>query len=118
MFKQRASFDKSYDEGRFGRFAPYPRPTWRYDCRSASGRCNSTITFPKTPQFLSEAFLSGGWISGICYPRWLFVTALTGFRNVSTPLPWQADLSRDLLGLSRHGRRELIIDSDHWRISG
>ena len=51
MFGSVRALTRSYDEGRFGRFrAAYPgRPRWRSTCRSASARCNSTITFPRTP---------------------------------------------------------------------
>jgi len=33
--------------------------------------------------------MSGGWISGVCYPALVFVTALTGFRYIFVRLPWQ-----------------------------
>jgi amino acid transporter len=62
-----------------------------------------------------NAFMSGGWISGICYPALVFVTALTGFRYLFVSVPWQrAYLAIFSAYLGTVGE-SFIIDTDHWR---
>ena len=36
-----------------------------------------------------NAFMSGGWLSGICYPALVFTTVITGFRHVFVRVPWR-----------------------------
>ncbi len=109
MFKQRASFDQSYDEGRFGRFGRHILGAdMALDLPFGIGPLQFHNYFPEdTHNSYLNAFMSGGWLSGICYPALVFVTALTGLPLHLRPRALAADLSRDLLGLSRHRRREL-----------
>ena len=109
MFKQRASFDQSYDEGRFGRFGRHILGAeMALDLPFGIGPLQFNRYFPEdTHNSYLNAFMSGGWLSGVCYPALVFVTVLMGFRYVFVRVPWQRDLSGDLRGLPRHGRREL-----------
>ena len=109
MFKQRASFDQSYDIGRFGRFGRHILGAeMALELPFGIGPLQFNRYFPEdTHNSYLNAFMSGGWLSGVCYPALVFVTVLMGFRYVFVRVPWQRDLSRDLRRLPRHRRREL-----------
>src|SRR6202045_631908 len=89
MFRQRASFDQSYDEGRFGRFGRHILGAeMALDLPFGIGPLQFHNYFPEdTHNSYLNAFMSGGWIAGICYPALVFVTVGESF----------------------------IIDTDHWR---
>ena len=76
MFKQRASFDQSYDEGRFGRFGRHILGAeMALDLPFGIGPLQFNRYFPEdTHNSYLNAFMSGGWISGVCYPALVFVT--------------------------------------------
>ncbi len=76
MFKQRASFDQSYDEGRFGRFGRHILGAqMALDLPFGIGPLQFHNYFPEdTHNSYLNAFMSGGWISGICYPALVFIT--------------------------------------------
>ena len=117
MFKQRASFDQSYDEGRFGRFGRHILGAeMALDVPFGIGPLQFHNYFPEdTHNSYLNAFMSGGWISGVCYPALVLVTALTGFRYIFVRLPWQriylAIYSAFLCAVGE----SFIIDTDHWR---
>jgi hypothetical protein len=117
MFKQRASFDQSYDTGRFGRFGRYVLgANMALDLPLGIGPLQFTRYFPEdTHNSYLNAFMSGGWISGVCYPALVFVTALNGFRYIFVRAPWQrAYLAIFAAYLGTVGE-SFIIDTDHWR---
>ena len=59
--------------------------------------------------------MSGGWLSGVCYPALVFITALNGFRHIFVRVPWQrAYLAIFSAYLGTVGE-SFIIDTDHWR---
>src|SRR6202167_2646826 len=91
MFKQRASFDQSYDEGRFGRFGRHILGAqMALDLPFGIGPLQFHNYFPEdTHNSYLNAFMSGGWIAGICYPALVFVTVIMGFRHVFIRVPWQ-----------------------------
>src|SRR5580692_9302181 len=70
MFKQRASFDQSYDEGRFGRFGRHILGAqMALDLPFGIGPLQFHNYFPEdTHNSYLNAFMSGGWLSGLCYP--------------------------------------------------
>src|SRR5580692_9546886 len=70
MFKQRASFDQSYDEGRFGRFGRHILGAqMALDLPFGIGPLQFHNYFPEdTHDSYLNAFMSGGWLSGLCYP--------------------------------------------------
>src|SRR5205823_14109319 len=76
MFRQRASFDQSYDEGRFGRFGRHILGAeMALDLPFGIGPLQFHKYFPEdTHNSYLNAFLSAGWSSGICYPALVFVT--------------------------------------------
>ena len=109
MFQQRASFDQSYDEGRFGRFGRHILGAqMALDLPFGIGPLQFHNYFPEdTHNSYLNAFMSGGWISGICYPALVFITVIIGFRHVFVPRALAARLSGDLRGVPGHGRRKL-----------
>jgi hypothetical protein len=107
MFKQRASFDQSYDEGRFGRFGRHILGAkMALDLPFGIGPLQFHRYFPEdTHNSYLNAFMSGGWIAGICYPALVFITH--GIPASLRPRALATRLSRDLRRVFRHGRRKL-----------
>ena len=62
-----------------------------------------------------NAFMSGGWLSGVCYPALVFVTVLTGFRYVFVRVPWQPTYLAIFSAFLGTVGESFIIDTDHWR---
>jgi hypothetical protein len=117
MFRQRASFDQSYDEGRFGRFGRHILGAqMALDLPFGIGPLQFHKYFPEdTHNSYLNAFMSGGWISGVCYPALVSVTVIMGFRHVFVRVPWQRAylaIFAAFLGTVGEG---FIIDTDHWR---
>src|SRR4051794_17013056 len=117
MFKQRASFDQSYDEGRFGRFGRHILGAeMALDLPFGIGPLQFNRYFPEdTHNSYLNAFMSGGWLSGICYPALVVVTSALGFRYIFVRVPWQRTylaIFAAFLGTVGEG---FIIDTDHWR---
>ena len=100
MFRQRASFDQSYDEGRFGRFGRHILGAdMALDLPFGIGPLQFHNYFPEdTHNSYLNAFMSGGWIAGVCYPALVFVTVILGFGTSSHPCPGNAPIWR----FSRH----------------
>ncbi|MCA1453348.1 O-antigen ligase family protein [Bradyrhizobium sp. BRP22] len=117
MFKQRASFDQSYDEGRFGRFGRHILGAeMALDLPFGVGPLQFRNYFPEdTHNSYLNAFMSGGWISGITYPALVFVTVITGFRYVFLPVPWQRTYLAIFAAFLGTVAESFIIDTDHWR---
>jgi hypothetical protein len=117
LFRQRASFDQSYDEGRFGRFGRHILGAeMALDLPFGIGPLQFHRYFPEdTHNSYLNAFMSGGWIAGVCYPALLFVTVMLGFRYIFKSVPWQRAylaIFSAFLGTVGEG---FIIDTDHWR---
>src|ERR1700730_14067518 len=114
MFRQRASFDPSYDEGRFGRHIL--GADMALDLPFGIGPLQFHHYFPEdTHNSYLNAFMSGGWISGVCYQALVFLTVIIGFRHVFVRVPWQRTylaIFSAFLGTVGEG---FVIDSDHWR---
>jgi hypothetical protein len=117
MFKQRASFDQQYDEGRFGRFGRHVLGAqMALDLPFGIGPLQFTKFFPEdTHNSYLNAFMSGGWISGICYPALIFTTVLLGFRYVFVRVPWQRAYLAVFAAFLGTVGEAFIIDTDHWR---
>ena len=117
MFKQRASFDQSYDEGRFGRFGRHILGAdMALDLPFGIGPLQFHNYFPEdTHNSYLNAFMSGGWLSGICYPALIAVTVVTGFRHVLTPVPWQRMYLAIFAAFLGTAGEAFVIDTDHWR---
>jgi hypothetical protein len=117
MFKQRASFDQSYDEGRFGRFGRHILGAdMALDLPFGIGPLQFHNYFPEdTHNSYLNAFMSGGWIAGICYPALVFITVIMGFRHVFVPVPWQRAYLAIFAAFLGTVGESFIIDTDHWR---
>lgn len=117
MFRQRASLDQSYDEGRFGRFGRHVLGAqMALDLPFGIGPLQFTRFFPEdTHNSYLNAFMSGGWLSGICYPALMFTTVLLGFRYVFVPVPWQRAYLAVFAAFLGTVFEAFIIDTDHWR---
>jgi hypothetical protein len=117
MFKQRASFDQSYDEGRFGRFGRHILGAqMALDLPFGIGPLQFHRYFPEdTHNSYLNAFMSGGWISGICYPALVFVSVILGFRHVFVRVPWQRGYLAVFAAFLATVGEGFIIDTDHWR---
>jgi len=117
MFKQRASFDQSYDEGRFGRFGRHILGAeMALDLPFGIGPLQFHKYFPEdTHNSYLNAFMSGGWISGICYPALVFITVILGFRHLFVRVPWQRTYLAIFAAFLGTVGESFIIDTDHWR---
>jgi hypothetical protein len=117
MFRQRASFDQSYDEGRFGRFGRHILGAdMALDLPFGIGPLQFHKYFPEdTHNSYLNAFMSGGWISGVCYPALVFVTVIMGFRHVFVRVPWQRTYLAIFAAFLGTVGESFVIDTDHWR---
>jgi hypothetical protein len=117
MFQQRASFDQSYDEGRFGRFGRHILGAdMALDLPFGIGPLQFHNYFPEdTHNSYLNAFMSGGWLAGICYPALVFITVIFGFRHVFVPVPWQRTYLAVFAAFLGTVGESFIIDTDHWR---
>jgi hypothetical protein len=117
MFKQRASFDQSYDEGRFGRFGRHILGAqMALELPFGIGPLQFHKYFPEdTHNSYLNAFMSGGWLSGLCYPILTAVTVIMGFRHLLTPVPWQRAYLAIFAAFLGTVGEAFIIDTDHWR---
>ncbi|MGJ4966241.1 O-antigen ligase family protein [Bradyrhizobium sp. HKCCYLRH3061] len=117
MFKQRASFDQSYDEGRFGRFGRHILGAdMALDLPFGIGPLQFHNYFPEdTHNSYLNAFMSGGWLSGICYPALVFTTVILGFRYLFARVPWQPTYIAVFAAFLGTVGESFIIDTDHWR---
>jgi O-Antigen ligase len=117
MFRQRASFDQSYDEGRFGRFGRHILGAqMALDLPFGIGPLQFHNYFPEdTHNSYLNAFMSGGWIAGICYPALVFVTVIMGFRHAFVRVPWQRAYLAIFAAFLATVGESFVIDTDHWR---
>jgi len=117
MFQQRASLDQSYDEGRFGRFGRHILGAdMALDLPFGIGPLQFHHYFPEdTHNSYLNAFMSGGWLSGVCYPALVFLTVILGFRHVFAPVPWQRTYIAIFAAFLGTVGESFIIDTDHWR---
>jgi len=117
MFRQRASFDQSYDEGRFGRFGRHILGAqMALDLPFGIGPLQFHNYFPEdTHNSYLNAFMSGGWISGVCYPALVFVTVIQGFRHIFVRVPWQRAYLAIFAAFLGTVGESFVIDTDHWR---
>jgi len=117
LFQERASLHQSYDSGRFGRFGRHvlgfqmalERPL-------GIGPLQFTKFFPEdTHNSFLNAFMSGGWIAGICFPALVFITVIMGFKLIFVRVPWQRTYLAVFAAFFGTVCEAFIIDVDHWR---
>jgi len=117
MFSQRASLNQSYDEGRFGRFGRHILGAdMALDLPFGIGPLQFHYYFPEdTHNSYLNAFMSGGWISGVCYPALVFLTVIIGFRHAFVRVPWQRAYLAIFSAFLGTVGENFVIDTDHWR---
>lgn len=117
LFKERAALEQSYDSGRFGRFGRYVLGfQMALDLPFGIGPLQFNKYFPEdTHNSYLNAFMSGGWISGICYPALIFPTVILGFRHIFVRVPWQRAYLAVFSAFFGTVCESFIIDTDHWR---
>ena len=117
LFKQRASFDQSYDLGEQGRFARHALGAiMALDKPIGIGPLQFHKYFPEdTHNSFLNAFMSGGWLAGVFYPVLVAMTLVFGFRMVFVRTPWQQTAIVVFAGYFGVATESFIIDTDHWR---
>lgn len=117
LFEQRASFNQSYDTGRFGRFGRHALGfQMALDLPLGIGPLQFTKFFPEdTHNSFLNAFMSGGWIAGVCFPALVFITVIFGFKLVFVRVPWQRMYLALFSAFLGTVCEAIIIDVDHWR---
>ncbi|RTL50343.1 MAG: O-antigen ligase domain-containing protein [Bradyrhizobiaceae bacterium] len=117
LFKERASFNQTYDTGRFGRFGRHALGfQMALDLPLGIGPLQFTRFFPEdTHNSFLNAFMSGGWIAGVCFPALVFITVAMGFRLVFVKVPWQRAYLAVFAAFLGTVGEAFIIDVDHWR---
>ena len=117
LFKQRASLEQSYDMGAQGRFARYGLGAiLALDMPIGIGPLQFSKYFPEdTHNSFLNAFMSGGWLAGACYPALTALTLGFGFRAVFVRAPWQQTTITVFAAYFGVFSESFIIDTDHWR---
>jgi hypothetical protein len=117
LFKERASLHQSYDGGRFGRFGRHALGfQMALELPFGIGPLQFTKFFPEdTHNSFLNAFMSGGWIAGICFPSLVFITVIMGFKLVFVRVPWQRTYLAIFAAFFGTVCEAIIIDVDHWR---
>jgi hypothetical protein len=117
LFKQRASLEQSYDLGAQGRFARYwLGAVMALDRPIGIGPLQFAKFFPEdTHDSFLNAFMSGGWLSGACYPVLMALTLAFGLRATFVRTPWQQTTIAVFAGFFGVVSESIIIDIDHWR---
>ena len=117
LFWERASLEQSYDAGPMGRFGRHALGALlALDQPLGIGPLQFHTLFVEDPHnaFLN-AFMSGGWLSGLTYLALMLVTLGLGLRYVFVPTPWQSAYLALYCAFAGTFAESLIIDSDHWR---
>jgi hypothetical protein len=117
LFKQRASLEQSYDLGAQGRFARYVLGfILALDKPVGIGPLQFSKFFPEdTHDSFLNAFMSGGWLAGACYPALIALTLVFGFRAVFVRAPWRQTTITVFAAYFGVTSESIIIDTDHWR---
>jgi hypothetical protein len=117
LAKERASFGQSYDGGRFGRFGRHALGfEMALDLPLGIGPLQFIRFFPEhTHNSFLNAFMSGGWISGLAFPVLIVLSIAMGFRYLMTPVPWRRAYIAVFGGFLGTVGESFIIDIDHWR---
>jgi hypothetical protein len=117
LFKERASLHQTYDSGRFGRFGRHVLGfQMALDMPLGIGPLQFSRFFPEdTHNSFLNAFMSGGWISGILFPTLVFITVAVGFRLIFVRVPWQRTYLAFFSAFLGTVGEAFIIDVDHWR---
>ena len=117
IFKERASLHQPYDSGRFGRFGRHVLGAiMALDYPFGIGPLQFSTFFPEdTHNSFLNAFMSGGWMSGVIYPALIITTVIYGARCLFQRTPWQTTYIGVYSSFFMMALQSFIIDTDHWR---
>jgi hypothetical protein len=117
LFKERASLNQSYDVGEQGRFGRHVLgAVLALDVPFGIGPLQFSKYFPEDPHnSYLNAFMSGGWLAGVCYVALVLVTLVFGLRQTLVATPWQPTMIAVYVAYAGLAAESAIIDSDHWR---
>ena len=117
LFKQRMSLEQQYDVGQMGRFGRHALgAVLALDEPFGIGPLQFAKIFPEDPHnSYLNAFMSGGWLSGITYFSLVLITLAFGLRYVFVATPWQSTMIAVYSAYAGMMLESLIIDTDHWR---
>jgi len=117
LFKERASLDQSYDVGHLGRFGRHILGAeLALDRPFGIGPLQFHKIFPEDPHnTYLNAFLSGGWLSGLVYLTLTLTTLIRGLRYVFVETPWRQIYLAVYCAFVGAAAESVLIDSDHWR---
>ncbi len=117
LFKERVSLDQQYDVGQTGRFGRHALGALlALDVPFGIGPLQFSKIFPEDPHnSYLNAFMSGGWLSGVTYPTLVLITLAFGLRYSLVATPWQPTMIAVFSAYTGMMVESLIIDSDHWR---
>jgi hypothetical protein len=117
LFQQRASLEQSYDVGHLGRFGRHILGAeLALDRPLGIGPLQFHFIFPEDPHnTYLNAFLSGGWLSGVVYWTLTMTTLWLGLRTVFVDTPWRHTYLAVYCAYVGTAGESAIIDSDHWR---
>jgi hypothetical protein len=117
LFKQRMSFDQSYDVGETGRFGRHILGALlALDTPQGIGPLQFNRYFPEDPHnSYLNAFMSGGWLAGASYLTLALLTLAYGLRPLFLRTPWQPTYIVVYTTYAGVALESVIIDSDHWR---
>jgi hypothetical protein len=117
LFKERMSLDQEYDVGQMGRFGRHALGALlALDVPFGIGPLQFSKIFPEDPHnSYLNAFMSGGWLAGVCYPTLALLTLAFGLRYLFVATPWQPAMIAVYCAYTGMMIESFIIDSDHWR---
>ncbi|ALK09080.1 O-antigen ligase family protein [Blastochloris viridis] len=118
LFRERATLTQSYDTGPLGRFGRHILGAQlALDHPFGIGPRQFHLLFVEDPHNVYlNAFLSGGWISGLAYALLVLLTLVFGFTPVLRRSPWQIAYIAIYSTFVGNVALGFVIDSDHWRM--
>jgi len=117
LFKERATLEQSYDVGHTGRFGRHLLGfLMALDHPFGIGPLQFRKIFPEDPHnAYLNAFISGGWLSGVSYLALTATTVAMGLRAAFRATPWQPIYLAVYAAFVGVALESFLIDSDHWR---
>jgi hypothetical protein len=117
LFKERARLDQAHDLGHTGRFGRQMiGAVMAIELPFGIGPLQFSRYFPEDPHnSYLNAFMSGGWLSGLCYPTLVLLTLVHGLRCLFIATPWRTTYIAVYAAFVGTAGESLIVDTDHWR---
>jgi hypothetical protein len=117
LFQERARLDQGHDVGHTGRFGrQMTGAVMAIELPLGIGPLQFSRYFPEDPHnSYLNAFMSGGWLSGLCYPTLVLLTLVHGLRCLFVATPWRPTTIAVYAAFAGAAAESVIIDTDHWR---